>query len=117
MADSAAGAAPQALAKARRPAWEAQYAALAGQVATTAAEAREIREEYRLLLAETTTRKQADDVRIGLVRAGARTFNLSGESSDREIVRKDAQAYLSLGDGAHGDEVRDILATLDVRKP
>jgi hypothetical protein len=113
-ADTAAPA-PQALAKARRPTWEQQFEALAGRSASSPAEARELREEYRLLLRETTTRSRGDEVRIALVRAGARALALSGDPSDRDVLRRDARAYLELGDGIHGDEVRQLLSALDSR--
>jgi len=113
-ADSVAPA-PQALAKARRPTWEQQFEALAGRSASSPADAREVREGYRLLLRETTTRSRLDEVRIALVRAGARALALSGDPSDRDVLRRDARAYLELGDGIHGDEVRQLLSTLDAR--
>jgi hypothetical protein len=74
--------------------------------------ARATRERCRSLLKTAQAGTEAETRSYALVIASKRAYDLSGDPVDREILRKDAEAYLALENPPHAEDVRRILNSL-----
>jgi hypothetical protein len=93
------------------------YRALLQRTATTAEDARALREAWRAFAQSEAAGPRADEARVRVVQAGAQAFRLSGDSEDRAAVERDARAYLARPDALEAERVRSILATLEPPEP
>jgi Putative zinc-finger len=92
---------------------EARYRSLKGRTASTAEEARALREQWRSFAASPLAGPHADDARVAAIEAGARAYAFSHDDDDRAAAETDARAYLARKDAAQAEKVRELLANLD----
>jgi hypothetical protein len=93
------------------------YRALLQRTATTAEDARALREAWRAFAQSEAAGPRADEARVRVVQTGAQAFRLSGDAEDRAAAERDARAYLARPDALQAERVRAILATLDPVEP
>jgi hypothetical protein len=88
------------------------YATLLARPATTAAEARELREAWRSFSRLHPEGARGDESRVRVVEAGARAYRLGSDPTDLTRIREDAREYLDRKDAAQAPRVRGILQDL-----
>jgi anti-sigma factor RsiW len=94
---------------ARAPSEETRYRALLARRTATAAEDRQLHDEWRALAASSPTGAHADEARVRALDALLAAYRREGEARDRERLREEAGLYLQRGDAAQPDRVRAIL--------
>jgi hypothetical protein len=82
----------------------------------TAAEARALREAWRVHAA-LATGSEADEARVRVVEAGAHAYRLARDPADLVLVEKDAEAYLKRADALQAVRVRAALAGARADRP
>jgi anti-sigma factor RsiW len=85
---------------------------LQSQVASSAEDARRLREQWRAFVAQAPTGNRADEGRVRIVEMGVLAFRLSNAPADQILAKRDAQDYLRRDDAAQGSRVRALLGTL-----
>jgi hypothetical protein len=121
---------PSALAKARRApgvvalsggpagsdrlsaAGEARYRMLRTRTPATAAEARELRLEWRAFAESILGQAHADDARVAAIEVAVQAFRFSASDEDRATAAADARAYLDRSDAPQAERVKALLETL-----
>jgi hypothetical protein len=114
---ASAGAGPGGLVASRNavpgfPAEELRYRALLARGASTAADARSLREAWRTFAQSEPTGPRSDEARVRVIEAGAEAYRLSREEEDRALAERDAAAYLARSDAGQAERVRALLASL-----
>lgn len=102
----AEGAAANAASRAFGP--EGRFSALLARKATSVAEARALREEWRAF-AEKAQGALADEARVRAIEAALLAWGLSKDAADLARLRGDAAAYLQRPDAAQTARVRALL--------
>jgi len=91
------------------------FDAVAKRSATTADEARALREAWRRFAAARPDDPGADEARVRVIETGLLAFRLGGDPADERLARDDARAYLQRSDAAQAERVRRLLASLERR--
>jgi anti-sigma factor RsiW len=91
---------------------ELRYRALLARGAATVADARSLREAWRVFAQAEPAGPRSDEARVRVIEAGALAYRLSGEEEDRGQAERDAAAYLARSDAGQPSRVRAALATL-----
>jgi putative zinc finger protein len=87
--------------------YETRYAELEARQADTPAAARELREAWRAL-ARSRPDPGADQARAHVVDMGLRTWQLSGERQDRDVLLRDLEEYLARDDAGQAERMRAL---------
>jgi anti-sigma factor RsiW len=88
------------------------FALLRQRTASSAEEARALREAWRAYARQHGGGPHADDARVGVVEAGALAWRLGGVEADRVQAQEDARAYLDRPDARQAARVRQALESL-----
>jgi hypothetical protein len=94
---------------AQAPTEETRYRALLARRTATAAEDRQLHDEWRALAASFPAGARADEARVKALDALLSAYRRAGEARDRERLREEAGLYLQRGDAAQADQVRAML--------
>jgi hypothetical protein len=89
---------------------EKRYQALLARHATSAAEARALRDAWELFARDVPTDPRADEARVRAIEAGVRAWKRGHDPADLATARARGRAYLETDDPAQAARVR---ATLD----
>lgn len=87
------------------------YRSLLDRSPRNADEARSLRESWRRLSAELAAPAEADAARVKVVEMGAAAWRLGRRAEDRDLLERDAAAYLQRADALQKERVRAALAT------
>ena len=94
---------------AQAPAEETRYRALLARRTATAAEDRQLHDEWRALAASFPAGARADEARVRALDALLSAYRRAGEARDRERLREEAGLYLQRADAEQAGRVRAIL--------
>jgi anti-sigma factor RsiW len=90
---------------------EGRFRGLLGKKATSLAEARALREEWRAL-AEKAMGSEADEARVRTIEAGVLAYGLAHDAADLARLRSDAAGYSERPDAAQRARVRALLRSV-----
>jgi len=107
--DRRRGVSANVLTYAQAPAEETRYRALLARRTTTAAEDRQLHDEWRALAASFPAGAHADEARVRALDTLLSAYRREGEARDRERLREEAGLYLQRGDAAQAGRVRAML--------
>jgi hypothetical protein len=93
-----------------------RFGELLDRTATTAGEARALREAWRVH-ASLALGGEADEARVRVVEAGAQAYRLSHDLADLAQLEKDADAYLARPDALQVSRVRAVLLSVRSDRP
>jgi hypothetical protein len=94
------------------PAGEDRFQLLARRTASSADDARALRDAWGALARDLGTGSRADEARVRAVEAGIEAWRRSGDEGDRAAAQRDARAYLERPDALQPARVRDALKIL-----
>jgi hypothetical protein len=96
----------------RPPASDERFRLLLGKTASSAAEARALRDAWRALAREEATGPRADEARVRAVEAGVEAWRRGKDERDRVDARREGREYLARADALQRGRVRAALKTL-----
>jgi hypothetical protein len=99
-------------APARPSAKELRYQALFARRASSVAEARTLREAWRVFAQDYPDGPEVDEARVRVIELGVQAYQLGGGETDLALCREDARAYLGRDDARQKDRVRARTAPL-----
>lgn len=100
---------------AQAPPEETRYRALLARRTASAAEDRQLHDEWRALVASYPTGAHADEARVRALEALLSAYRREGEARDRERLREEASQYLQRSDAAQPGRVRALLEAAGVQ--
>lgn len=107
--DRRSGLAGSIMTFAQAPTEETRYRALLARRTASAAEDRQLHDEWRALAASYPTGAHADEARVRALDALLSAYRREGEARDRERLREEAGLYLQRSDAAQARRVRAML--------
>ena len=96
----------------RAPASDDRFQRLLHRTASSAAEARAIRDAWRAFAREEATGPRADEARVQAVEAGAEAWRRGKDDQDRTEAQREGREYLARPDALQPDRVRAALRAL-----
>jgi hypothetical protein len=91
---------------------EKRYQALLARPATTAAQARALREAWELFARDVAADARADEARVRAIEAGVRAWKLGHDDADLAAARARGRAYLAMENAPQAARVRAALDAL-----
>jgi hypothetical protein len=89
-----------------------RYEALLARPATSAAEARALRDAWDLFARDFPADARTDEARVRAIEAGVQAFQLGRDPADLDTARARGRAYLAMGNAPQAARVRAALDTL-----
>lgn len=89
-----------------------RFEALLRRAASSADEARKLREAWRAYAREAREGARADEARVRAVEAGVEAWRRGGDAADRARAERDARSYLERPDARQAARVRAVLESL-----
>jgi Putative zinc-finger len=94
---------------AQAPTEETRYRSLLARRPASAAEDRQVHDEWRAFVASYPSSPRADEARVRALEALLSAYRREGEARDRERLREEAGLYLQRSDAAQAPRVRALL--------
>ena len=94
---------------AQTPTEETRYRSLLARRTVSAAEDRQVHDEWRAFVASYPSSPRADEARVRALEALLSAYRRDGEARDRERLREEAGLYLQRSDAAQAPRVRALL--------
>jgi putative zinc finger protein len=94
------------------PASDGRFQLLLRKTASSAAEARALRDSWRAFARDEATGPRADEARVRAVEAGAEAWRKGRDEKDRAEAQREGREYLERSDALQPDRVRAALKTL-----
>ena len=91
---------------------EKRYQALLARPATTAPQARALRDAWELFARDVSADPRADEARVRAIEAGVRAWKLGHEEADLATARARGRAYLAAENAPQAERVRAALEAL-----
>ena len=92
---------------------ETAFAVLVARAATTAADARSVRDDWRTFAADNTLDPHADEARVRVVELGLLAYKLGGDPADLRQAQEDARVYVARTDAGQARKVRRLIDSVE----